>query len=260
MVVIPGPVEFVMGSPPTEQGRYSVESQHRRRIGRSFAIAAKPGTKEEFLGFLPGFGHGEMKRYPEPSCPIGGVSWYDAAAYCNWLSKQEGIGEDQWCYETNAKGQVTKLKEKYLSLSGYRLPTGAEWEYACRAGAVTSRSYGESEELLAKYGWYSQNSAERTWPVGGKKPNDLGLFDMHGNVWNWCQERYSGEYPRSEDENPIDDNEDGLTINSQDSRLLRGGSFDVQPVGVRSALRAASAPATRGGNVGLRPARTLTTE
>ncbi len=75
------------------------------------------------------------------------------------------------------------MKENYLSLTGYRLPTEAEMEYACRAGAVTSRYYGETEELLAKYGWYLQNSKERTWPVGSKKPNDLGLFDMHGNVY-----------------------------------------------------------------------------
>jgi formylglycine-generating enzyme required for sulfatase activity len=259
MVVIPGLAEFIMGSPPTEEGRRSDESQHRKRIPRSFAMAAKPVTKEEFLGFLPQFGHSEMRRYPEPSCPIGGVTWYEAAAYCNWLSKQEGVAEDQWCYETDSKGGVTKLKEKYLRLTGYRLPTEAEWEYACRAGTVTSRSYGEADELLGKYAWYLLNSAERTWPVGGKKPNDLGLFDMHGNVWNWCQERYRG-YPRDGDEGPIDDSKDDLNINSQEGRLLRGGSFDYLAVYVRSAYRLRIAPAIRGSSVGFRPARTFTAE
>src|SRR5438094_7675754 len=82
------------------------------------------------------------------------------------------------------------LPADYLQRSGYRLPTEAEWEYACRAGAVTSRYYGESEELLGKYAWYGSNSAGHTWPVGMLKPNDLGLFDMHGNVYTWCQERF----------------------------------------------------------------------
>jgi formylglycine-generating enzyme required for sulfatase activity len=259
MVVIPGPVEFVMGSPLTEERRKSNESPQRKRIPRSFAVAAKPVTTEEFRGFLPEFGHDQMKRYPEASCPIGGVTWYEAAAYCNWLSKQEGIAEGQWCYGTDSRGRVTKLKEKYLRLTGYRLPTEAEWEYACRAGTVTSRSYGESDELLGKYAWYLLNSAERTWPVGGKKPNDLGLFDMHGNVWNWCQERYR-EYPRGGDESSIDDNEDDLNINSQDGRLLRGGSFLSLPVHVRSAYRSWIAPADRDYNIGLRAARTFTAE
>src|SRR5207248_6294887 len=135
---------------------------------------------------------------PEPSCPIGGVDWYEAAAYCNWLSKEEGIDKDQWCYEMNPMGQVTKLKEDYLSLTGYRLPTEAEMEYATRAGAMTSRYYGETEDLLAEYAWYNENSGDMTWPVGRKKPNDLGLFDMQGNVWCWCQEQYRA-YPDAKD-------------------------------------------------------------
>src|SRR5215469_14712170 len=82
MVVIPGPVEFVMGSPPTEGRRHDDELRHKRRIGRTFALAAAPVTKEQFWRFLPKFGHDEMSRYPEATCPIGGVVWYEAAAYC----------------------------------------------------------------------------------------------------------------------------------------------------------------------------------
>src|SRR5262249_52257666 len=91
MVVIPGPVEFVMGSPSTEAGRKDDETQHRKRIGRTFAIAAKPVTKEQFWRFLPKLRHTEKGRNLEPTCPVVTVAWYGAAAYCNWLSDQEGI-------------------------------------------------------------------------------------------------------------------------------------------------------------------------
>jgi formylglycine-generating enzyme required for sulfatase activity len=256
LVVLPGPVEFVMGSPLTERDRSAAELLHKRRIGRTFALAAAPVTKDQFLRFLPGFGHDEMQRYPEPTCPIGGVTWYEAAGYCNWLSDQEGIARDQWCYEADSQGTVTKLKENYLSLTGYRLPTEAEVEYACRAGAITSRSYGETEELLAKYGWYSQNSRERTWPVGRLKPNDLGLFDLHGNVYTWCQESYKN-YPVPKGGEAIDDKDDVLSIIPSASRVLRGGSFLPQASAVRSAARLGDVPAGRFNAVGFRPARTF---
>ncbi len=255
MVAIPGPVEFVMGSPATEDQRDGGESQHRVRIGRTFAIAAKSVTKEQFLRFLPKFSHNQFHRYPDPTCPVGGVIWYEAAAYCNWLSKEEVIPDNQWCYETNARGQVVKLKENYLSLTGYRLPTEAEWEYACRAGAITSRYYGEAEELLGKYAWYFHNSGERTWPVGSKKPNDLGLFDMHGNVYTWSQEKYK-LYPKNQ-EGIVDDNEGIPSINSLEGRLLRGGSYLYPPRYLRCANRNWHVPTYRNGTVGLRPARTL---
>ena len=104
-----------------------------------------------------------------------------------------------------------KLKPNYLSLTGYRLPTEAEWEYACRAGAVTSWYYGETAELLTHYGWYRTNSPDQTQPVGAKKPNDRGLFDMHGNVFNWCQERVK-LYATTKQGTPLDDIEDSLSI------------------------------------------------
>src|SRR5262249_54429099 len=154
------------------------------------AIAAKPVTVEQFLKFRDDHNY-RRQVAPTVDCPVNSTSWYDAAAYCNWLSVREGLGQDQWCYEPNAHGQYAqgmKLKANYLSLAGYRLPTEAEWEYACRAGVETNRYYGESEELLGKYGVYSGNSRDhRSWPVGSLKPNDLGLFDMHGNLWCWCQ-------------------------------------------------------------------------
>jgi formylglycine-generating enzyme required for sulfatase activity len=151
---------------------------------------------------------------------------------------------------------VTKLKEKYLGLIGYRLPTEAEMEYATRAGAITSRYYGEADELLAKYAWYNKNSDEKTWPVASKKPNDFGFFDLHGNVWNWCQEQYQ-TYPATDENEVTTDEEHVLNIIATNSRLLRGGSFLNQASSVRSAYRNIGLPADRSYVVGFRPARTL---
>jgi eukaryotic-like serine/threonine-protein kinase len=254
-VVIPGPVEFVMGSPPTEAGRRGNETQHKKRIGRTFAIAAKSVTVAEYRRFNARYGIGEIEEHARTAdSPVIGTNWYQAAAYCNWLSKEEGIPEDQWCYEI--KGQATKLREKYLSLSGYRLPTEAEMEYATRAGTLTSRYYGETEELLPKYAWYNKNSQERTWPVGMLKPNDLGLFDVQGNVFTWCQESFKA-YPVGKGDEAAEDQEDGLVIVSTASRVLRGGSFVIQASFVRSADRSSSVPSSRF-NFGIRLARTFT--
>ena len=98
MVVIPGPVEFVMGSPTTEAGRGPNENQHQRRIGRTFALAAKSVTLAEYQRFDPGYGAETKQWSPTGDCPVLGISWFQAAAYCNWLSKQEGLPESEWCY------------------------------------------------------------------------------------------------------------------------------------------------------------------
>jgi len=254
MVVIPGPVEFVMGSPPAEVGRYENEPQHKKRISRTFALAAKAVTVQQYLCYDKTFTFTD--RYaPTPDCPVVSTSWHQAASYCNWLSEKEGIDSKEWCYETDDKRQVTKLRENYLSLTGYRLPTEAEMEYSIRAGALTSRYYGETVELLDKYGWFVQNSKERSWPVGSLKPNDFGLFDMHGNVWCWCQENYQS-YPGNGAE-AAEDKEDELAIAGASSRVLRGGSFGNPPSLVRSADRYNFVPAFRGNNGGFRPARTI---
>ena len=270
MVVIPGPVEFVMGSPTTEAGRVPNENQQRRRIGRTFALAAKSVTLAEYQRFDPGYG-GDIRQWsPTGDCPVLGTSWFQAAAYCNWLSKQEGLAESEWCYlpvrDTKAlpvTGPEYKvgmeLAADYLKRSGYRLPTEAEMEFATRAGSVTSRYYGETEELLPKYAWYNKNGRDRSWPVGSKRPNDFGFFDVHGNVFTWCQERIKA-YPESKDNETHEDKEDILII-SLDNRLLRGGSFDVPAFIVRSAFRQGVVPTYRSdGDVGLRPARTLPTD
>ena len=257
MIAIAGPVEFLMGAPTSDPDRLANEVQHRRRINRSFALAAHSVTVEQFLKFRKSHATVLLKKHaPTPDCPVHGATWYEAAGYCNWLSAQEKIPKDEWCYETNPAGQVVKLKENYLSLPGYRLPTEAEMEYACRAGALTSRYYGDQEELLGKYAWHLKNSEDRSWPVGLMKPNDFGFFDLYGNVWNWCQEKHQ-TYPQAKDGKAINDIEDTLSINIQDSRVLRGGSFGNHARNVRSSDRDWDVPTTRLPNFGFRPARTL---
>ncbi len=98
MVVIPGPVEFVMGSPTTEAGRGPNENQHQRRIGRTFALAVKSVTLAEYQRFDPAYGTETKQWSPTGDCPVLGISWFQAAEYCNWLSKQEGLPESEWCY------------------------------------------------------------------------------------------------------------------------------------------------------------------
>ena len=117
-------------------------------------------------------------------------------------------------------------------------------EYATRAGALTSRHYGETEELLANYAWYNKNSQGRTWAVGSLKPNDFGRFDMHGNVFTWCQERFKSS-PAGKGDKAAEDQEDFLTVNSTDTRVLHGGHFMLQPSMVRSAFRVFSVPGNR---------------
>ena len=103
-----------------------------------------------------------------------------------------GLAKEQWCYEPNEAGAYAEgmtIPADVLQRTGYRLPTEAEWEYACRAGAVTSRYYGARVDLLGAYAWYHANSQDHAWPCGSLFPNDLGLFDMLGNMYEWCQER-----------------------------------------------------------------------
>lgn len=255
MVIIPGPVEFDMGSPPTEVGRQDEEVLHKKRISRTFAISTKLVTVEQYR-LLKETLPLNAKYTRTANLPVVRTSWFAAAAYCNLLSKQENIPEDQWCYVTDAEGRVTQLKENYLSLTGYRLPTEPEIEYVTRAGAITSRYYGSADELLAEYAWYQKNSEDQTWPVGSLKPNDLGLFDALGNTFTWCQER-AKYYP--EGNKVVTEDAEDLVLNETHPRLLRGGSFFNQPSIMRSAYRYAIAPTVIINYSGFRVARTIST-
>ena len=152
MVVIPGPVKFMMGSPKTEKDQSGHdEVQHKRRIGRSFAIAAKSVTLEQYRSLTKDKYEIGEKYTRHSDLPGGRHQLVHGGEILQLLSKEEGIDEKQWCYETDAKGAVTKLKANYLSLTGYRLPTEAEMEYATRAGAsdepVLRRDGGVAGEL-----------------------------------------------------------------------------------------------------------------
>jgi hypothetical protein len=184
MMILQGPVEFGMG-----EG----DRRHSQLIDHSFAIASREVTVEEFLKFRKDHLF-NADIAPSPDCPVNRVTWYKAAAYCNWLSQQEDIPPDQWCYQKNEAGEYAEgmtIVANYASRSGYRLPTEAEWEYACRANAQTAWSCGQVDaELMSRYAWWYGtsivNGIQKSSPVGRLKPNDFGLFDMHGNAGEWC--------------------------------------------------------------------------
>jgi serine/threonine protein kinase/formylglycine-generating enzyme required for sulfatase activity len=264
LVVVPGPVEFNMGSPDHEPDRNQWELLHRMRLRRSFATATKEVTIEQFHRFwraTSSIDHfysytGAGNWSPNLGGPMIYVSWFEAARYCRWLSEQEGIPEDQMCYPPLAQiGEGMQLPANYLTRTGYRLPTEAEWEYACRAGAVTARHYGFAEEMLKYYAWYPGNSGDRARPVGRLKPNDLGLFDMYGNAWEWCQGR-NLPYPQGAEGLVFDDREDTVPVRDGDDRVLRGGAFDSRVTDFRSAGRFRTRPNDRNHMVGFRVART----
>jgi formylglycine-generating enzyme required for sulfatase activity len=263
--VIEGPVEFRMGSPPTEPKRnVTLETPRRLVIPRRFAIAAKEVTFEQWLNFErnhtglrlpPSFVH---QYSPGPDGPMIGLTWYIAAEYCNWLSEQEGLPREQWCYAPNQSGAYAEgmtIPADALERTGYRLPTEAEWEFACRSGTVTSYYFGLSIELLDKYAWYQANSKEHAWSSGSLLPNDLGLFDMQGNVFEWVQDRVGHSMPekRGKVRDIINRYE---SVGDKTPRLLRGGAFNVRPTSVRSADRGVGTVSYSVTSYGFRLART----
>jgi formylglycine-generating enzyme required for sulfatase activity len=266
MVMIEGDT-FLMGWPESDPERPVGESQYPKRITRQFALSACAVTRKQYERFQASSPHDQTDLVYDPGLrtlvqtedsPVVAATWYEAAAYCNWLSQREGIPEEQWCYQPTEDGRFAagmKPKPKYLGLIGYRLPSEGEWEFACRAGSVTRRYYGHGDDMLAHYAWYRdyrqyQHTEQRTWPVASKKPNDFGLFDMHGNVWTWCHDSL-GHATASED-----DVEDISVLQDHVIRALRGGSVRTFAFSVQSAHRNAAPPVARMVDIGFRVART----
>jgi formylglycine-generating enzyme required for sulfatase activity len=148
-------------------------------------------------------------RRKNPNNPVEQVTWSAAVKFCNARSVQEGLKP---CYDTNNW-------ECDFSASGYRLPTEAEWEYACRAGSTTSFYFGDISEELKSFAWFDGNAQSKPHPVGQRKPNGWGLYDMSGNVWEWCNDFYGVKYYR---ESPAD-NPRGPK--QGEKRVLRGGAW-----------------------------------
>jgi formylglycine-generating enzyme required for sulfatase activity len=216
LVLIPAG-QFLMGSPDSDSTTWDNEKpQHLVRISRPFYLGVTEMTQAQYervMGTNP-------SRFKEAQLPVEGVSWEDAVAFCGRLSDKEG--------------------------RTYRLPTEAEWEYACRAGSTTKWSFGEDVSSLNEYAWYSANSNGTTHSVGEKKANAWGLYDMHGNVWEWCSDWYGG-YASTAMDDPT-----GPTAGSD--RVFRGGVRNGLARDCRSAVRGRSAPAVRSDDLGFRVA------
>ena len=164
-------------------------------------------------------------------CPVESVSWKDVQEFLTILNEMENTDT-------------------------YRLPTEAEWEYACRAGSTTTWCFGNDEAKLAEYAWYSDNSQKKTHPVGQKKLNAWGLYDMHGNVWEWCQD-WHGDYPPGPLTDPKGGPEPGFWKKLLFGRVLRGGSWFPDARLTRSAFRGRSHPDFRDNDLGFHVARAL---
>jgi serine/threonine protein kinase/formylglycine-generating enzyme required for sulfatase activity len=265
LAVFHGPVEFLMGSPGQEPDRKSLQAEaealHRRRIGRSFAVSTKKVTVEQFKRFLHDKPQVQVEpmdaRSSELGAPAIRITWFQAAQYCRWLSEVEHVPVEQMCYPEVGKIRPgMRLPPDYLKRTGYRLPTEAEWEYACRSGSGTSRHYGFDNTLLGEYAWHPLNSDDRAHPVGLLRPNDFGLFDTYGNAWEWCQDRLL-QYHNRWGQEIMEDSEDAAPVTEEDDRVLRGGAFDSRVADLRSAARYHTKPSDRNHYVGFRIARTL---
>ena len=231
MVFISGGT-FTKGSPIDEIGRSNLEGPQHQVTVSSFYMGKHPVTQEEYLrimGTNPSHALGH-------NLPVTMVSWFDAIDYCNRRSLEEGLTP---AYTRNGNDVIWDR-----SANGYRLPTEAEWEYACRAGSVTLFYSGTTVDTV---GWHSVNSGRQIQPVGQKEPNSWGLYDMHGNVLEWCWD-WLDEYSREAKIDP-------QGPYSGSSRVYRGGSWLFEPSHLRSAFRFGNHPNLRVSLVGFRVVR-----
>jgi len=226
---------FRMGSPATELWRSNDEGpQTEVTISHGFWLGAFTVTQEEWaavaetvdgLNPTPSYFRGTR-------LPVEQVSWDDCQC---------------WLQELNAAEQgESRLPASFR----YRLPTEAEWEFACRSGSSTAFCFGDAQEGLGEYAWYLENSKSRLHPVGEKKPNGWGIYDMHGNVWEWCHDWYGGPLPGGSVTDPTGPVNGG-------KRVFRGGSWGVAASRCRSAYRVWNRPTYRDYTLGFRVALAL---
>ena len=240
LVVLPGPLTFEMGSPEDEPDRFPYENRHIRRIDRSIAVSTTEVTIKQMRGFMPEY-YPDTRYVSDPAAPCANIVWYGAAKYCNWLSEQAGIDKSEWCYPDNLKQESVLFKDMY-ERTGFRLPSEAEWEYFTRAGTVTCRFFGESDELMPRYAWTWKNSGGHGALAEVLLPNPFGLFDTLGSLWEWCQDGAMGSdyypsYPRGTEAAPAGDPSPVMPVNDNNWRIVRGGVFDGSPTVTRSAHR-----------------------
>ncbi len=222
---------FQMGS---TEGSSDEEPVHTVRVG-DFYIGKYEVTQAEWqeaMGRNP-------SRFKGTNRPVERVSWYDAVEYCNKLSQREGLTP---VYRINGKSVTANW-----NADGYRLPAEAEWEYAARGGS-SSRGYKYAgSDNVGRAGWYDDNSGDKTHPVGGKSPNELGIYDMSGNVWEWCWD-WKGAYSSGSQTNP-------KGPGSGSGRVLRGGSWVDSARYLRSAYRSSGSPGISHDSIGFRLVR-----
>lgn len=260
-LVIP-PAGAKIAPPGTQTGdRRAQAAQHDRDqspVGiLPFAIATHETTAEQFQRMAREWTATKkitaehLKKYapryvdpnslpPQGSRPANDLTFIGAALYCNWLSEVEGIPPSEWYYEVTPEdlGRNTLLVETVSpDRQGYRLPSEAEWEYACRAGTETARFLGEGTAYVSEYAWNIKNTEAQAGPVGRLRPNPLGLFDVYGNVFEWCMHSWDG-------------------IPSQ-NEVLKGGSWRHQVTTLHSTLRGYQLRAAYNDTVGFRVARTV---
>ena len=223
---------FMMGSPAGESGRSPNEGPQRRITVSSFYMAMYPVTQAEYQDIMGS----NPSHFKGINLPVEQVNWFEAVEYCNRRSLKEGLIPVYTVDRTNVSWNH--------EANGYRLPTEAEWEYACRAGTLTPFN---TELSLSEVGWYAENSERRTWPVGQKLPNSWGLYDMHGNVLEWCWD-WLGNYTAGAQTDPL-----GLA--SGKSRVYRGGCWRFVTHQNRSAFRFGNHPNLQSFLVGFRVVR-----